>query len=319
MYFFLVLLLVGEDLPAESVKLLEDDAEHRICFSYNDEAAKYRDMSIRSACKKDGSGRVEISSSAAFNGEFAYKIEIDADDLPYVDYDGALHLGKMTVSNRRLLEEQRLGNKLRYSAYYYIDNGFDAFGPAWNIQMQWKGYIAGRKGNDRYWLEQNPKIALGFHRIAKDSPLEVTITVREAKKDSCEKFSYDKYTRSNTLNLPAIPLPYKKWFQIIVEIYFSEVNGSIEIWQKNDDLKQQIIKVDRINTVTQLIEKEIAKDIDLPCNDNNKAGLHYTTPTHFNFGMGNYISGTSFMSSFRAHEGPHVLYIDNILVEDISN
>lgn len=296
--------------------LLKDGAEHGVCLGFGTSKIFYSDVGVRAACENVGFGRVKVTRASAHSGKYGYEIKLSEKDVGN-DFERAVHKGKLSLNNKDLSNAQKRGARIRYSAYYYIKSGFDFYLPAWSIQMQWKGILKGAKGDERYWLNQNPKIALGFQRLDNSSPLEIIVTIREANKSDCKGFSYDRFTRKNTLNLEAIAIPENQWFKIIVEVFFSEEDGSVEVWQEKNGERDQVIKAEMINTVSQLINKKISKEQDKGCDDKGGEGFYYTNPTHFVFGMGNYISGKAFQNTYRAGKGSHNLYLDDILIESI--
>ncbi len=307
--------------------LLRDDAEHSFCFGLNTKNTNRPGNGPKhflSTCAADQSGAIRLTEKAAHTGRFGYELPVTQGDLPSKAFTGGLHNAKMSADTQQLKSRQKIGGTIRYSAYFYIESGFDDFGRAWHVQMQWKGYDANRHGSEKYWPAQNPKIAWGFRRLGNShqdaGPLQAVATVREAYSDSCQTFSYHLFTRENTLGLPPLEIPRRQWIQIVVEIHFHQTAGSIQIWQKNEnEPASQIIKVTDINTASQLVQRSIAKTNDRTCASNDPSSLFYTSPTHFTFGIANYLSGLSFDSRYRTENSPHILYVDDILIEDVTS
>lgn len=156
--------------------------------------------------------------------------------------------------------------------WYKIKSGFR--GTGWMINAQWKTYghhnqfvttnpATGASGN-------NPKLQWGFKYMdaargalasgevsEPGSPLQVTLTMREGRLDPWPTEEvFDRYTRFNTLGLPALEVPRDTWVRITCEVYADPVNGYVKMWQAVDGVYDDTLIIDTgpANTWNQFIE-----------------------------------------------------------------
>jgi hypothetical protein len=201
-----------------------------------------------------------------------------------------------------------IGATLRYEAWFLIASGFND--NAWHIQMQWKGQKSDNVGDDRFWLGgQNPKIALGFMR-RESLHRQVEVIIRDADPSRCNARTYNRYTRLSTLGQAALPIDDNTWVELTVEIHFDIQHGYIKVWQGNGQKSMLIIDAHDIDTVSQVIDRHIAKPSDHACKPGRWNTSYRTRPTHFSFGLANYLS----TDSFRYASDPQVIYIDDISI-----
>lgn len=291
--------------------LLFDGAEHGRCIgvpSRDDTGSS--DLAFLSTCRADGSGNIVLSDRAAHTGRFGYELPVSVADLPTADYRGPIHVAKMAAHG--IPQYLRLGDVVRFRAYFYIADGFDD--ESWHIQMQWKGMTSHYRGEDRFWVGQNPKISWGFVRHPGSSVREIELSIRDADPSRCERFTFSRFTRGSTLGVEAVPVPSRSWIEVITEILFDDADGYVKIWQSSDVSSTLVVDTGPINTVWQLIHSDIAKETDIYCGTVAGDRLFMSRPTNFTFGLANYLSG----SSFAGADTRHVLYIDDISVEKVS-
>lgn len=317
-------------IKANAEILLEDDVEHGQCHGLNTPSKKGLPTPLFiSTCKNNSSGSIIATDERAHSGHYSYKLPVTITDTTpeEVTQGRGIHIAKMAANSARLNEAQKLGSTIRYTAHFYIESGF--YDSSWHIQMQWKGYSVNKDGKRRYWERQNPKLSWGFRKLASEThapsvepPLQVVATIREAYPNNCSKFSYDLFTRRSTLNLPPIPVEKSVWIKITTEIYFHRSNGYLRIWQGDDNQGELIIDAQNINTASQMIASDIADKDDPPClntHGNGEQAFKYSSPTHFSFGLANYLSGHSFSKKYNGNPTPHVLYIDDISIKLIKS
>lgn len=298
--------------------LLSDSAELGICLGLNTWLRHDAEPPpFRSTCLNDGSGKVTVSSYAARSGSFGYVLPVRFGDAKLTEPSRGIHVAKLAARTGRLKSAQRVGSTIRYQAYFYIESGFDDFGKAWHIQMQWKGYRDDRVGEDKYWLGQNPKIAWGFTRPMSNSgtpePLQIVAVIRDAHPEKCDKFSYHHFSRAS-LGMTPIEVPTKKWVLVTVEIFFHSTLGYVKIWQGIEGQEHLVVDTGYIDTVSQLVERDIAKPSDSHCDPAKRNLYKRTSPSHFTFGIANYLSTLSFSPKYRTRDEDHILYVDDIHV-----
>ena len=325
-----VLLILFQDRP-----VLNDDVEHGTCPGPF--------WGTRSCPSGSSISQVSASQAVAHSGNYSYKLP--APPIPGAAATADISSGKLETGYADLYAIQRIGKTVRYSAYYYIASGFDAFEtPAvkpWHVQMQWKMVAPERdRGriitvnngsfDDRYWGPQNPKIALGFHNLPTETGLvrQVQVTIRESTPGLCVR-SFDIFTRQGTIGAAPLPVPDNTWIRITAEIRFGVTDGYIKVWQ-GETIDDDTLVVDTTrtaggpangkNTMSQLVSPEYAKlDVDSPC-QSPQGTQYWSGTTSFDFGVDNYMGMQSYQPSARpaGATAEHLLYADDIVVAAVA-
>lgn len=300
-------LLTSASLATDGTAILSDGAEHGYCPAGDRKVTSLPSLGhlIATCARNDGDG-VQVSTHAARSGTYGYELVVSAGSAATHSTRESIGVAKMAASTH-VTDNQPAGATLRYEAWFYIASGFHD--NAWHIQMQWKGQDNNRQGIDRFWHGQNPKVAWGFMQ-RKSQVRQVEVVIRDAYRDRCDSVSYDRFTRSSTLDESPIPVPDGTWIRIVTELHFHERDGYIRVWQGDTERLAMVVDASGIDTMSQVIQPSLAKTTDTPCNKIASTEVYRTAPTHFSFGLANYLSGQSFSTL----QEPHTLYIDDIRI-----
>ena len=269
-----------------------------------------------------------ISTPNAPNGNKVYRMPA----LPSPDWNGidevGIHTAKFSSAHPVLLAAQKLNDQgtaiVSYSAYYYLESGFDDFSDAvggpWHLQMQWKN-------RGKNYGGENPKIAWGFSNNPdsnNDYTRQVQLNMRDPEVGDCNK-TIKTYTRKDIGDgtLAVIPVPLKTWVRITIEVKFNATTGYVRIWQSsiNNPVDLLVVDVNNINTLSQIIKKcENANctDVDLSahlsCVDSNGNKQYWTNFNNFSFGVINYMNTISYKPGNRGGNENFVIYVDDIKI-----
>ena len=312
-----------------------DDVEHKKCgkgiFTPWNPATQ-----SGSTCKKteeDGGTEAEwpglieaISTSNAVSGSYVYRLPTETPETIDPENDAGMHTAKFSTAYRRLLGAQFPPNGepgiVRYSAYYYVESGFDD--TEWHIQMQWKPM-------EPSYTSTNPKIAWGFHQVPDTNnnlTRQVKLIIRDTEPDLC-KIKFSHYTQASLANPPATPLiiPDSTWVKVTLEVKFDKTNGYVKAWQGEAPSETLVAEAIGINTVSLLLGPatySLNANLGLLTNNEqsctNTAGetLYWTDNKNFTWGVTNYLGTHSYLDKNRTDptKPNHVILVDDV---EISN
>lgn len=264
-----------------------------------------------------------ISVANPPSGNKVYKLPA----LPPANWNGidniGIHTAKFSSAHPAILAAQAIGSQnnstVRYSAFYYIESGFDDFADTperpWHLQMQWKVL-------EPAYGDENPKIAWGFVNLPNETGdyiRQVQLTIREPTLNVCG-INFQTFTRTSTLNLPPLPVPAKSWIKVTIEIKFDYAQGHVKIWQRaiSDGTDTLVVNVSNINTINQIIKKctnSACTDVNLgthaSCIDTYGNRQFWTNYHNFSFGVINYMSTSSYKPQNKYGSGDHVILVDD--------
>lgn len=292
--------------------LLSDNADHGFCATTREgRISTQRHSRLIASCANTNSGSIYISDTHYLSPPYSYALPVTFEHLAAAQ-GASRSIPVAKISAPDIARQVGLGDTVRYSAAFYIAEGFDD--NSWHIQMQWKGLTSNHSGQNRFWTGQNPKLAWGFHYDATIGGLHAKIIVREADPELCGDRRLTHFSTSSSNRIPFV-LPARQWLLMTAVVRFDEQDGFFDLYYVHDNSNVLIASTGPINTVSQSIPSSLAKDTDRPCGTKGGSSRFMTSPTNFTFGLANYLSAASLTDA----ESRHILYIDNIEVALIDN
>jgi hypothetical protein len=209
-----------------------------IYFHYDAESAPIS-RGDRTTTWEDAQSLVTRSRKVARNGSWSLRHEVDAE----VD----IQTGKV-IAFPRLMPRGALVEAY-YSAWYYIDQGFDD--STWKNIMQWKCDPVGATVRSRPNCP-SPGVKLAIGPLVTNGVRQLQLTLADCRLSpgTYPQYEYDQGNACKWRQLDnPVEVPEKKWFHL--EVYFKAAsnNGHIIVWQ--DGVKIFEISHPKLNTLTR--------------------------------------------------------------------